>query len=101
MKAAALAAVIGLSLGAVFSTAYQRPVEMAPRVNWLQNLKALAEGGNVNAQFVLGLDYQAGACVERDLAQASAWFRKAAEQNDSGATFQLSRLSILSATLSP
>jgi uncharacterized protein len=40
----------------------------------------LAELGDVEAQYNLGVMYDEGAGVERDLAAAAAWYRKAAEQ---------------------
>ena len=40
----------------------------------------LAELGDVEAQFNLGVMYDEGAGVEQDLAVAAEWYRKAAEQ---------------------
>lgn len=40
----------------------------------------LAELGDVEAQFNLGVMYDEGAGVEQDLAAAAGWYRKAAEQ---------------------
>jgi TPR repeat protein len=40
----------------------------------------LAELGDVEAQYNLGVMYDEGAGVEQDLATAAAWYRKAAEQ---------------------
>ena len=40
----------------------------------------LAELGDVEAQYNLGVMYDEGAGVERDLAAAATWYRKAAEQ---------------------
>jgi hypothetical protein len=40
----------------------------------------LAELGDVEAQYNLGVMYDEGAGVERDLAAAAAWYHKAAEQ---------------------
>ena len=40
----------------------------------------LAELGDAEAQYNLGVMYDQGASVERDLARAANWYRKAAEQ---------------------
>ena len=45
--------------------------------------------GNDDAQFRLGLIYAAGQEVQRDVAKAVTWFRKAAEQGNSAAQFNL------------
>lgn len=44
-----------------------------------------AEGGNVNAQRVLGWTYELGVGVNKDAAEAVKWYRKAAEQGVAGA----------------
>lgn len=40
----------------------------------------LAELGDAEAQYNLGVMYDQGASVEQDLARAASWYRKAAEQ---------------------
>jgi len=40
----------------------------------------LAELGDAEAQYNLGVMYDEGAGIERDLARAAEWYRKAAEQ---------------------
>lgn len=40
----------------------------------------LAELGDAEAQYNLGVMFDQGASVEQDLAQAASWYRKAAEQ---------------------
>jgi TPR repeat protein len=45
--------------------------------------------GNATAQYNLGLLYQNGSGVPRDLRKASHWFRKAAEKGEPGAEAQL------------
>lgn len=40
----------------------------------------LAELGDIEAQYNLGVMYDEGAGVEQDLVHAAAWYRKAAEQ---------------------
>ena len=46
----------------------------------LDSVEALAEGGNVRAQYKLGITYQYGNGAPIDLAKAVKWYRKAAEQ---------------------
>ena len=48
-----------------------------------------AEQGDSEAQFNLGLCYENGEGVPKDLAEAVKWYRKAAEQNDADAQFNL------------
>jgi TPR repeat protein len=45
-------------------------------------IRPLAEQGNVEAQFNLGVMYAQGKGVPQDYAQAAAWYRKAADQSD-------------------
>jgi len=49
----------------------------------------LAERGNADAQFHLGVMYESGQGVLRDDAEAIKWYRKAAEQDDGVAQFNL------------
>ena len=49
----------------------------------------LADEGNARAQFSLGRMYYIGQGVQRDNAQADAWFRKAADQGFAYAQFDL------------
>ncbi|WP_417513282.1 tetratricopeptide repeat protein [Minwuia sp.] len=51
--------------------------------------KALAAEGDVVAQRNLGLMYQRGRGVKRDLGEAARWYRKAADQGDAGAALAL------------
>ncbi len=46
----------------------------------LREWRPLAEQGNANAQFFLGVMYDKGRGVTQDYAKAVKWFRKAAEQ---------------------
>lgn len=55
----------------------------------LELLRVAAEQGSAAAQFNLGVLYENGDGVERDLAEALRWYRKAAEQNDADAQFNL------------
>ena len=49
----------------------------------------VAEQGNAEAQFNLGLMYDNGQGVRQDYAQAVQWYRKAAEQGYAEAQFNL------------
>ena len=52
-------------------------------------LKYRAEQGDAAAQNNLGVCYQAGEGVKKDLAEAAKWFRRAAEQGDAKAQLNL------------
>ncbi len=52
-------------------------------------LKYRAEQGEAAAQNNLGVCYQAGEGVQKDLAEAAKWFRRAAEQGDAKAQLNL------------
>ena len=43
-------------------------------------LRVIANAGNADAQYLLGLFYVKGLGVPQDYAQAAAWYRKAADQ---------------------
>ncbi len=51
-----------------------------------------AEAGNAQAQFLLGLKYETGTDVGRDLAEAANWYEKAANQGNMEAQFKLATL---------
>ncbi len=53
----------------------------------LRELRPLAEQGNTNAQFMLGLMYYKGGGVPQDYAEAAKWYRKAAEQGNADAQY--------------
>jgi TPR repeat protein len=55
----------------------------------LQQLRALADKGDAEAQFNLGAMYRNGEGVTRDYAAAVAWFRKAADQGLASAQYRL------------
>ena len=48
----------------------------------IAELKAKAEKGNADAQFKLGVCYDHGDGVAKNLVEAVKWFREAAEQGD-------------------
>ena len=70
--------------------AYQRGDFAAAIAAW----RPLAEHGMARAQFNLGVLFDEGKGVERDLARAMAWWRKAAEQNMTEAQHNLASLYI-------
>ncbi len=49
----------------------------------------MAQEGDANAQYNLGVMYDKGHGVPQDFAEAVRWFRLAAEQGDAGAQFNL------------
>ncbi len=51
-----------------------------------------AEAGDAQAQFLLGLKYETGTDVARDLAEAANWFEKAARQGNLEAQFKFAAL---------
>jgi TPR repeat protein len=51
-----------------------------------------AKAGNARAQFLLGLKYETGTDIDRDLAKAADWFEKAARQDIPEAQFKLASL---------
>lgn len=58
----------------------------------LKHWRPLADGGHSSAQFGLGLAYENGRGVERDLAEAAQWYRRAADQGLTDAQFNLGNL---------
>ena len=60
--------------------------------NKLRELEALAEQGDVNTQYELGVRYTEGRGVTPDYAQAVRWYRLAAEQGRAEAQYDLGRM---------
>ena len=56
------------------------------------SVEQLAQGGDAEAQFQLGLKYATAQGVARDEIQAAAWYLKAAEQNHGLAQLNLGQL---------
>ena len=54
----------------------------APLLKDFKSLKALAEKGDAEAQYYLGLRYYGGKGVEEDFKEAMKWFKLAADQGD-------------------
>ena len=78
---------LGFSAVATLKRSEKHPETLS--INWFEILKARANAGEVNAQFNLGLNYELGTGVPRDLAQSVVWFRQAADQNDPEAQYRL------------
>ena len=55
----------------------------------IRELRPLAEQGDGDAQFNLGIMYDVGLGVRHDYAEALQWYRKAAEQGHAKAQFNL------------
>jgi uncharacterized protein len=51
-----------------------------------------AEGGDQEAQYILGLLYQSGQGVPQNYAEAMRWFRKAADQGHAESQYSMGRL---------
>src|SRR5579862_7032168 len=51
--------------------------------------RPLADQGNADAQYALGVIYYFGQGVPHDCAAAASWFRKAADQGNATAQFNL------------
>ena len=68
--------------------AYAEQVTPEPIREW----RAAADRGEAWAQFNLGLAYDKGDGVEKDLREAVRWYRKAAEQGDKEAQRALQKL---------
>ncbi len=61
----------------------QRLLEAANRGDWAtarEEIRPLAEQGEVRAQFFMAVIYDGGLGIPQDYAEASKWFRLAAEQ---------------------
>jgi TPR repeat protein len=65
------------------------PIERSK--DFLERL-ALAEQGNINAQYLLGLMYQLGQGINKDYSEAIEWYRKAAENNHIDAQVKLGHM---------
>jgi TPR repeat protein len=67
------------------AAAYNRADYATARRLWLP----LAEGGNADAQTMLGIIYEEGQGISQDYAAAATWYRRAADQGDPDAQFYL------------
>jgi len=55
----------------------------------LKETRPLADKGDPRSQYGMGVLYENGFAVEKDLPQAASWYQKAAEQGNSDAQFNL------------
>jgi len=55
----------------------------------LREIRPLAETGDPRSQYAMGVLYENGFAVTKDLQQAAAWYLKSAEQGNSDAQFNL------------
>lgn len=94
----AIAIFAGLLVTAVIGNAQAGLAEGVAAINKgdfqvaLVELQPLAEQGNADAQFNLGLMYFNGTGVSQDDQQALKWFRLAADQGDAFAQFALGNM---------
>ena len=80
-----------LTVGLVWAD-YQAGLEAYERGDYetaLQEFQPLAESGDSNAQFRLGVMYDNGEGVAQDYGEAFKWYRKAAQQDHAIAQFNL------------
>ena len=92
MKRIALAAVLLVSLVGLARAGLDEADRAYVRGDYataLKEYRALAEQGDVDAQFMLGSMYDKGYGVPQDHTEAVKWYRKAAEQGDAQAQFSL------------
>src|SRR5437667_10144496 len=88
-------AIVGLISGIIGSAAEEPAAdgraafERGDYVTAIRLLRPLAEQGNANAQFLLGVMYSTGRGVPKDYAAAINWYRKAADQGDPNAQTNL------------
>ncbi len=77
---------------AVFSLSVLGPPVQAqdnPLAQELADLRALAEAGATEAQYIFGVMYDTGLGVPQDAAEAVRWYRLAAEQGHAKAQYNL------------
>ena len=78
-----------LTLAVCSSACVQTQNEHRPAAQALADLRASAEAGAPEAQFILGGLYLTGVGVPPDAAEAVAWYRRAAEQGHARAQYNL------------
>ena len=87
-----IGALIFGSIGAVVAADFQAGVAAYQKGDYAAALREwtpLAEQGDANAQYNLGVMYIEGQGVSQDYKQAAKWFTRAAEQGDAVAQFNL------------
>ena len=86
-----LAVLLG-SAGVSVSQDFQKGSDAYNRGDYalaLREFTPLAEQGDADAQFNLGLMYRNGEGVQQDHKESAKWFRRAAEQGHAGAQSRL------------
>ncbi len=81
-------AVLLWGTGEGWSADFQKATDAYNRGDYataLREIKSLAEQGNANAQYNLGMMYEQGSGILQDYKTAVKWYRLAAEQEDAGA----------------
>ena len=63
--------------------------DCSPFTNNVEELQSKAEGGDSDAQLMVGKFFYYGFCFERDYGEAVKWFQAAADQGDPSAQFLL------------
>tara|TARA_R100000541_G_scaffold1150_3_gene5151 strand:+ start:1426 stop:2046 length:621 start_codon:yes stop_codon:yes gene_type:complete len=90
-----LATVLSLAFTQVTAQDYNKGLEAYNAMDYataLKEWKPLAEQGNADAQYNLGLMYNEGEGVLQDYAEAVKWYRLSAEQGVAYAQFNLGRI---------
>ena len=86
--AAVFMAMAQIAVAADFD-AGQEAYERGDYATAFREFHPLAEQGDADAQFNLGVMYGRGEGVPQDYAEAAAWYRRAAEQGDANAQYNL------------
>ncbi|MGH6621126.1 MAG: tetratricopeptide repeat protein [Alphaproteobacteria bacterium] len=88
----AAAALIALSAGAAAAADFAAGMRAHLDKKYGESRRifdALANGGDAQAQFMMGTIYEQGLGVPKDLAAAARWYRKAAEAGNASAQYNL------------
>ncbi len=97
MKRIVLAAALAVAFAAPASAGFPAAVEAYDQGDYataFAESKPVAEGGDADAQYLLGFLYARGEGVRRDIVRAYLWFTLAARQGDeiaAGAAAKLAR----------
>src|ERR1700681_1269719 len=90
MRRLTLATIAVLLLGGLAAADFKAGLEAFQRGDYataLHEWQPLAEKGDANGQYNLGLLYNHGYGVPQDYAKAAEWYKKAAEQGNSNAEY--------------
>ena len=90
-----LATVLSLAFTQVTAQDFNKGVEALAADDYaiaMKELKPLAEEGNVDAQYFLGMMYENGNGVLKDAIEAVKWYRLAAEQDNAQAQNNLGHM---------